>query len=154
MTLYKHVLHHSSNKLTKSYLETIGVYVSLLNRCDYCVEHHFAGLSRLLRDDRRAADVRRALEQGDPASAFVGKDLAGLEYAEKLTAEPTAVGAEDIDELRQSGFDDGEILELNQVVAYFAYANRTVQGLGINTEGDVLGLSPGDSDDVTNWTHT
>jgi hypothetical protein len=49
--------------------------------------------------------------------------------------------------------DDGEILEVNQVTAYFAYANRTVLGLGVTTEGDVLGLSPNDSDDPLNWTH-
>ena len=33
MSLYKHVLHHSENTLEKSYLETIGVYVSMLNNC-------------------------------------------------------------------------------------------------------------------------
>jgi hypothetical protein len=39
------------------------------------------------------------------------------------------------------------------VVSYFAYANRTVLGLGVNTDGDVLGLSPGDNDDPDNWSH-
>jgi hypothetical protein len=28
-----------------------------------------------------------------------------------------------------------------------------VLGLGVSTEGDILGLSPGDSDDPANWTH-
>ena len=55
--------------------------------------------------------------------------------------------------MRAAGFDDGEILEINQVVAYFAYANRTVQGLGVTTRGDVLGLSPPDSDDGAGWRH-
>ena len=45
------------------------------------------------------------------------------------------------------------ILELNQVTSYFNYANRTVLGLGVSTEGDELGLSPGDSDDPKNWHH-
>jgi hypothetical protein len=45
-------------------------------------------------------------------------------------------------------------LEINQVVAYFNYANRTVLGLGVETSGDLLGLSPGDSDDPENWQHT
>jgi len=54
MKLYKGVLHHSGNTLDKSLLETIGVYVSMLNRCAYCVEHHFNGLRRLLDDDSRA----------------------------------------------------------------------------------------------------
>ena len=39
--LYKYVLHHSGNTVDKRFLETIGVYVSLLNDCAYCVEHHF-----------------------------------------------------------------------------------------------------------------
>jgi len=72
---------------------------------------------------------------------------------EKLTNEPSAIHLSDIDELRQAGFDDGEILEINQVSAYFAYANRTVLGLGIDTDGDIIGLSPGDSDDTANWSH-
>ena len=153
LALYKHVIHHSSNTLAKSYLETVGVYVSMLNECEYCIEHHFAGLCRLLQDQERANAIRSALENEEPAAAFHGKELAGLNYARMLTVDPSAVDEQDIDELRESGFDDGEILELNQVSAYFAYANRTVLGLGINTGGDVLGLSPGDSDDSSNWSH-
>jgi uncharacterized peroxidase-related enzyme len=153
MTLYKHVLHHPRNKLPKSYLEAIGVYVSMLNRCQYCVEHHFAGLSRLLSDDHRAAEIRQALADENPGNAFSGKELAGLKYAERLTAAASEVSERDIDALRAAGFDDGEILELNQVTAYFAYANRTVLGLGIDTDGDVIGLSPGDADDPDNWSH-
>ena len=56
--------------------------------------------------------------------------------------------------LREAGLDDGQILEINQVTAYFSYANRTVLGLGINTDGDVIGLSPGDSEDPDNWAHS
>lgn len=153
MTLYKHVLHHPRNKLPKSYLEAIGVYVSMLNRCQYCVEHHFAGLSRLLSDDHRAAEIRQALADENPGNAFSGKELAGLKYAERLTAAASEVSERDIDALRAAGFEDGEILELNQVTAYFAYANRTVLGLGIDTDGDVIGLSPGDADDPDNWSH-
>ena len=124
MALYKHVLHNSRNQLDKSFLETVGVYVSMLNRCDYCVEHHFAGLSRLLKDDSRAAAIRSSLEQRNPTDAFEGKQLAGLRYAEKLTMDPVSIAANDVRLLRDSGFDDGEILELNQVAAYFSYANR------------------------------
>ncbi|MDH3612322.1 MAG: peroxidase-related enzyme [Gammaproteobacteria bacterium] len=153
MTLYKYVLHHPRNTLSKSYLETIGVYVSLLNQCHYCVNHHFAGLSRLLADDERAAEIRHAFEDRNPAAAFSGRELAGLKYAERLTKGASDLSAQDIEDLRGAGFDDGEILELNQVTAYFAYANRTVLGLGIDTDGDIIGLSPGDADDPGNWSH-
>ena len=153
MSLYKHVLHHPRNALAKSYLETIGVYVSLLNQCRYCIDHHYSGLIRLLQDDVRATAIRSALDNQDPAAAFDGKELAGLQYVEKLTTNSAAMSANDIEALRESGFDDGEILEINQVAAYFAYANRTVLGLGINTEGDEVGLSPGDNSDPDNWSH-
>jgi uncharacterized peroxidase-related enzyme len=153
MTLYKYVLHHPRNTLPKSYLETIGVWVSMLNECSYCVEHHFGGLLRLLEDDARAANIRDAMENEDLALAFAGKELAGLLYAARLTANAAGVSEEDVEDMRSAGFDDGEILEINQVTAYFAYANRMVLGLGINTDGDIIGLSPGDDSDPDNWSH-
>ena len=45
----------------------------------------------------------------------------------------------DADLLRNTGCDDGEILEVNQVVAYFNYSNRLLNGLGVTTEGDAVG---------------
>lgn len=153
MALYKYVLHHPRNTAPKAYLETIGVYVSLLNDCRYCIDHHFAGLSRLIGDEARATAIRDALEARNPAAAFHGREKAGLDYVEKLTVAPATVSAKDVDALRTAGFDDGEILEINQVTAYFAYANRTVLGLGVNTDGDIIGLSPGDDSDPDNWSH-
>ena len=153
MALYKYVLHHPRNTVPKWYLETIGVYVSLLNECHYCVDHHYAGLLRLLDDDARGTRIRAALDASDPAEAFEGKELAGLEYAQKLTTNAKNLGSEDIQAMHNAGFNDGEILEINQVTAYFAYANRTVLGLGIKAEGDSIGLSPGDDSDPDNWSH-
>ena len=153
MTLYKYVLHHPRNTLPKAYLEAIGVYVSSLNNCDYCVEHHFAGMARLLDDSGRSDAIRRALESRCPEEAFNGAELAGLNYASKLTLSADQVVEDDIDALRQAGLDDGAILEINQVTAYFSYANRTVLGLGVATAGDIIGLSPGDSTDPDNWSH-
>ncbi len=58
-----------------------------------------------------------------------------------------------VSNLQDQGWHDGEILEINQVVAYFNYANRTVLGLGVAIEGDIVGLSPGNSDDPSDWSH-
>ncbi|MDJ0894227.1 MAG: peroxidase-related enzyme [Alphaproteobacteria bacterium] len=153
MALYKHVLHNSANTVPKATLESIGLYVSLLNRCGYCVDHHFEGLRRLLGDAVRANSIRQALQADDPAAAFQGAELAMLLYARTLTRTPAAVSARDIADLRAAGLEDGEILEINQVISYFGYANRTVLGLGVTTEGDILGLSPNDAVDPDNWTH-
>jgi uncharacterized peroxidase-related enzyme len=155
MALYKSVLHHTSNSVPKWFLETLGVYVSLLNGCSYCVEHHFAGLRRLVHDDAVTARMRTALEASDFDGVFDGPQAAALAYACALTTAPSdemSVKA-GIETMRLAGFDDGAILEVNQVVAYFAYANRTVLGLGVTTQGDVLGLSPGNAQDPSDWSH-
>ncbi|WP_029041681.1 carboxymuconolactone decarboxylase family protein [Cucumibacter marinus] len=153
MAIYKYVLHHSANTVPKWFLEAIGVLVSHLNACAYCVEHHFAGMKRLLGDDLRANNMRRALVSGEFDTAFDESQAAALDYARWLTRDPSAIGPKHIDALREAGFDDGQILEINQVAAYFSYANRTVLGLGVNTDGDVLGLSPNNSDDPDDWSH-
>jgi uncharacterized peroxidase-related enzyme len=153
MTLYKYVLHHPRNSLPKAYLEAIGVYVSSLNKCAYCVEHHFAGMARLLNDELRSDAIRQALQHCQPENVFEGAELAGLQYAGKLTLTAAELTEADIGLLRKAGLNDGQILEINQVTAYFCYANRTVLGLGVSTVGDIIGLSPGDSQNPDNWSH-
>lgn len=154
MTIYKHVLHHSANTIPKWFLEAIGVWVSVLNRCDYCVEHHYQGMARLIGEDTRARAIRAAFEANTPADApLTAAEHAALGYAEALTRDPAGMSAEAIAALRRTGWDDGQILEINQVSAYFNYANRTVLGLGVSTEGDLIGLSPNNSDDPDDWGH-
>ncbi|WP_339865714.1 peroxidase-related enzyme [Paremcibacter congregatus] len=154
MALYKYVLHHTGNKLDKWFLEAVGTYVSYLNKCHYCVDHHYEGMRRLLKDDPRAVDIRQAFEARDPARAFPAHQAALLQYAEKLTCMPHEISEDDIAKLRAVGYDDGEILEVNQVTAYFNYANRTVLGLGVSTKGDILGLSPNNTDNSDDWSHS
>ena len=162
MTLYKNVLHHAENELPKWYLESIGVYVSMLNKCDYCVEHHKAGLDRLVghhRGNVLAEALARhrwptvEVEQVEFEERGEQKFAAGLPYAKKLTLAPHSVQQVDALNLREQGFSDGEVLELNQVIAYFNYANRTVLGLGVEIAGETLGLSPSDEADEENWGH-
>jgi len=153
MTLYKNVLHHPRNTVEKSFLEMIGVYTSMLNKCHYCIEHHFTGMKLLLNDDAHANRIRQALESGNWKGLFDEKTTAALAYVKKLTQEPSMLGKDDVDSLRSSGWEDGEILEINQVTGYFCYANRTVLGLGVNSEGDILGLSPKDETEERNWQH-
>ncbi|MBT8301785.1 MAG: peroxidase-related enzyme [Maribacter sp.] len=154
MTLYKSVLHHSANTLPKWYLECIGVYVSYLNKCDYCVQHHSAGLSRLFNDSKKEEQFFKALRYNTLDTFFDTKYLAGVHYAKKLTIAPSEMVKTDFTQLKEVGFTEGEILEINQVTSYFNYVNRSVLGLGVDTQGDIIGLSPNESDDVQNWNHS
>lgn len=143
LALYKTVLHHSANRLDRWLLEAIGTYVSMLNNCNYCVNHHYHGMKNLLADEARAEEIRRAFDAGNLAEAFTDNQVTLLEYAKKLTLQAAVVGATDIERMRDGGYDDGEILEVNQVTAYFNYANRVILGLGVTLDGEMLGHSPG-----------
>ena len=154
MALYKNVLHHSRNTLPKWLLEAVGVCVSIINQCEYCIEHHYEGMRKLIMNDQRSQNIRKALEEEKPAKVFKSKELAIINYAVKITINPHDISPEDIEKLRINNVEDGEILEINQVAAYFAYANRMVLGLGINKSGDIIGLSPNDGDDENNWSHS
>jgi len=153
MAIYKNVLHNSNNTLPKWYLEVIGVYVSQLNNCTYCVQHHFAGLKRLLNDNAKAENILASIQSGVFENILSEQYVEGIKYAKKLTLEISSIEKRDVSKLNSCGFPDAEILEINQVVSYFNYVNRSVVGLGVNTEGDILGLSPNESDDPDNWNH-
>ncbi len=139
VTLYRSVLHNPDNTLALWFLEVVACYTSILNNCDYSLTHHFANAKRLINDTGLADAVLTALKADKPEDVFVGKELALLRYAGKLTLNADRMIRSDLDDMRQSGCSDGEILEVNQVCAYFNYANRLLNGLGVSTQGDVVG---------------
>lgn len=61
-------------------------------------------------------------------------DRAMLTYAVKLTREPWAMVEQDVIALRNTGFDDRAILDINQVTGYYAFVNRLADGLGVQLE--------------------
>ena len=153
MTLYKYTLHHPKNTIEKWFLECVGVYVSLLNECHYCVDHHFSGMVRLIQNDKKSNLIKEELTTRNH-TILSNKQALALDYVQQLTLKPVALNKGYIQNMRDVGWTDGEILEINQVAAYFNYANRTVLGLGVSLEGDEVGLSPNNSDDVNDWNHS
>ncbi len=81
--------------------------------------------------DALEAHVARGDTLGAPVTV---RERALLVYAGKLTRTPAEMHPDDVEALRQAGLDDGEILDANQVTAYFAYANRVADGLGLTVE--------------------
>ena len=62
------------------------------------------------------------------------EDRALCDFATKLTLTPGAVGAADVQRLREHGFDDAAISIATQVIGYFNYINRVADGLGVDDE--------------------
>ena len=144
LALYKAVLHSDANSLPVWFLELVACVTSIANKCDYSLAHHGVNaLALMVKDgvtgEQGAQNVLDSLKAGRPEDHFDGKELALLQYARKLTADVGRMTEADIDRARAAGADDGEILEVNQVCAYFNYSNRLLNGLGVTTEGDVIG---------------
>jgi uncharacterized peroxidase-related enzyme len=124
LALYRSVLHNDDNVLPLWFLEAVAVYTSLTNKCSYSVAHHFTNVRGLLKNEARATAMYEAFAAGEPERECEGKELALFRY---------------VAESRAAGASDGEILEVNQVCAYFNYSNRLLNGLGVTTDGDQVG---------------
>ncbi len=103
----------------------VAAYVtSMANETPHCS----SGLVHRLRDlGVPVEELPRALHEDERLDAIA-------RYAEKLTREPQHMQQADVDHLRDAGLDDLQILDLNNIVAYFNYINRVANGLGLKTE--------------------
>lgn len=139
VALYRAALHDESNCIPQWLQETISSYVSILNRCDYSLANHWSNARHLIGDNARADAIESALNRDKPEAVFDGRELALMRYAKKLTVSPAEMQEADVQELKAAGLDDGEILEANQIIGYFNYVNRLLNGLGVTTDGDTVG---------------
>ncbi len=92
--------------------------------------HHGAGLRRLAGD----AELVRQLANDWRAAPLSAADRAMLAYVEKLTLRPWEMVEADVIALREAGFSEGAILDINQVTGYYAFVNRLADGLGVELE--------------------
>ncbi len=129
MKLYERIMFGES-ELSQAEREMIGVIVSKSNECPYCVDHHSEALFHVSQNKELMEKVLNNYQD-----AFLSnRELAICIYAEKLTKTPYKMVEEDIMKLREIGFSDRAIFDINQVCAYFNYVNRIVFGLGVELE--------------------
>ncbi len=123
--------------LSKAEREMIAVVVSISNDCHYCITAHSAALRKLTKDaalaDQIALDHREA--------AIPERTKAALDYAVKLTREPTTMTGADVQHLRDAGWSDEDIMDIAEVTGMFNMSNRMASGLGWkpNPEFESLG---------------
>ena len=144
VTLYRAALHDETNTIPMWFQEIVSSYVSILNNCQYSLENHWKNAAHLIGDTKKAQEIEKALWSKSPGDVFDGIELEMLCYAEKLTLRPSDMVQADVTALKSMGADDGEILELNQIIGYFNYVNRLLNGLGVTTSGDTVGFYQSD----------
>lgn len=133
LNLYKTIMYGKSN-ITRKQREMVATFVSNINECHYWINHHGAALQKLIRNEEKAEKIFSEVITDYNIADISEKEKAMLCYAEKLTKKPNSVEKEDISNLKEMGLSNKDILDLNQVVAYFNYVNRVAEGLGIELE--------------------
>ena len=128
-------LAFGSSALSRVQEEAIATVGAAANRCRYGALTH-GGLLRLHSADEQLAS---ALLTDYSQSGLAEEDQAMLEFAVKLTLEPAAVAQSDVEGLRDTGFDDEEILSIVLRTGLGNFMNRLAQGLGVDVPQAYLG---------------
>jgi len=114
--------------LDRKLYELVYIRVSMINGCNYCLQHHLASGKR--------AGIQPsdwiALKAGD-FSLYTPKEQAALDYAEKLTRDPHHVTDTDFIPLKQQ-FTDAEIVDLDVLIGLINLTNRVTDPLGLAVE--------------------
>jgi uncharacterized peroxidase-related enzyme len=121
--------------LSAAQAESIAVVVSATNGCGYCVAHHGPRLAKALGDEPLARAVARDYREAN----LPARDRVLLDHAVALTCEPSERKLEDVERLREYGFDDAAILKATEIAAFYNLVNRIVSPLGVELEP---GLEP------------
>ncbi|NNE97268.1 MAG: peroxidase-related enzyme [Acidimicrobiales bacterium] len=87
-------------------------------------------MRRLLHDDELLTQVETDWREAQLSQSRT----AMLAYAVKLTRTPAEMTERDVQMLRSAGFSDRDVLDIVEVIAYYAYANRIADGLGVRGE--------------------
>uniref|UniRef100_A0A832I0A7 Peroxidase n=1 Tax=Eiseniibacteriota bacterium TaxID=2212470 RepID=A0A832I0A7_UNCEI len=131
-TLYRALMADPA-PLTRVQAEMIALVVSATNGCGYCVAHHGPRLAAALGDETLARAVALDYREANLAA----RDRVLLDYAVALTCEPSERKSEDVERLREYGFEDGAILRATEIAALYALTNRLASGLGVPLEPGV-----------------
>jgi len=131
-TLYAHyeALMADPAPLSAAQAEAIALVVSATNGCAYCVAHHGPRYAKACGDEPLARAVALDYREAN----LPARDRVLLDCAVALTCEPAERKQEDVERLREYGFDDLAILKATEIAALYNLINRIVCALGIELE--------------------
>lgn len=125
-SLVFNAIMYAPGGLPRAERELASTVVSRVNHCVYCASVHAQRFEQLAKRNEVIAQVF-----ADPETAGDSeRERAIIRFTIDLTLEPGATRPEHILPLREAGLNDGEILDLIQAVAIFAWANRLMLNLG------------------------
>src|SRR5690606_32797443 len=127
-------LMYGKSPLTREQREILGVIVSSVNKCEYCIQHHTAALNHYWKDEEKVKQLTRDYKKAD------------IEEHDRVLCELAAISTSASHSRKISGlikklkkdwqFSDRSILDANMVIAYFNFVNRLVFNLEVEIEKD------------------
>ena len=117
---YHDALMEKPGGLTKAEREMIVVATSAANQCQYCVVAHGA----ILRIRAKSPFVADQVAVNYRKADITPRQKAMLDFAMKVAFESYAVGEQEIDRLKQEGFDEEDVWDIAAIAAFFGMSNR------------------------------
>ncbi len=111
----------AESALSKLEREMIAVAVSSVNHCYYCLTAHGAAVRQL---SANPALGEQMVMNYRAAAGLTPKQVAMLDFADKLTRSPHAIVEADRQALRDAGFSDRDIWDIAAVASFFNMSNR------------------------------
>jgi len=94
------------------------------------MESHEPDLRAEVQDEKKVRQI-----QDDYAKAELEpRTMRLLDFAKKLTLDPRGMSRDDAEKLRANGFTDTDVVDAVQLIGYFNYVNRVLDGLGADPE--------------------
>jgi uncharacterized peroxidase-related enzyme len=129
LNLYVHLMI-GPGPLSREEREMVAVVVSAANRSAYGAIHHSEALETVEKDPKALYNLLKEFTTKHESS----RAKALLAYAAKLTLDPKDITKDDINDLKDVGLTDEEILRANLIAGYFNFSNRVALGLGVDLE--------------------
>ncbi len=124
-TTYNAIMY-APGGLTRADRELGALTVSRINGCVYCASVHAQRFEQLAKRHQIVADI---FDNPDTAGDS-DRDKAIIRLATELTENPSSFSEARIQELKNLGLENKEILDLIHSVAIFGWANRLMLNLG------------------------
>lgn len=110
--------------LSKLEREMIAVVVSSYNKCFYCLIAHGAAVRQLSNNQILGDELMINYRSANLSE----KNRLMLDFAHKLTENPSKIDNSDRNILRKANFKEEEILEIVEVASFFNMSNRIAAG--------------------------
>ena len=136
VAFYNDLMLAASN-LSKLEREMIAVAVSSVNSCYYCLTAHGAAVRQLSGDPALGEQMVMNYRVAD----LEPRQRAMLDFAVKVTEEPSRIVEADRQRLRDAGFSDRDIWDISAVAAFFNMTNRMASATDMRPNPEYHGLA-------------